>query len=58
MAILREVIERKEIAEISSIPTDVQIADSLTKKDLRSLGSYQSLKNHLYLFSFAEHILH
>ena len=32
MAILREMIERKEIAEISWLPTDVQIADSLTKK--------------------------
>ena len=33
MAILREMIKRKESAEISWIPTDVQIADSLTKKE-------------------------
>ena len=36
MAILTEMIERKEIAEISWIPTDVQIADSLTKKGVLS----------------------
>ena len=36
MAILREMIKKKEIAEISWIPTDVQIADSLTKKDVPS----------------------
>ena len=36
MAILREMSERKEIAEISWIPTDVQIADSLTKKGVPS----------------------
>ena len=48
MAILREMIKGREIAEISWIPTDVQIADSLTKKGVPSLDSYQSLKNHLY----------
>lgn len=36
MAILREMIDRKEIAEISWISTDVQIADSLTKKGVPS----------------------
>ena len=36
MAILREMIARKVIAEISWIPTDVQIADSLTKKGVPS----------------------
>ena len=48
IAISREMIERKEIAEISWIATDVKIADSLTKKGVPSLGSYQGLKNHLY----------
>ena len=32
IAIMREMVKKKEIAEISWIPTDVQIADSLTKK--------------------------
>ena len=32
MAILREMLERKGIAEISWVPTNTQIADSLTKK--------------------------
>ena len=36
MAILREMIERKEIVESSWIPKDVQIADSLTKKGMSS----------------------
>ena len=36
MAILREMNERKEIADLSWIPTDVQIADSLTKKGVPS----------------------
>ena len=36
MAILREMIERKEIAETYWIPTDVQIADFLTKKGVPS----------------------
>ena len=36
MAILREMITRKEIAEISWIPTDIQIVDSLTKKGVSS----------------------
>ena len=36
MAILREIIERKEIAEISWIPTYVQIGNSLTKKGVPS----------------------
>ena len=36
MAILREMIERHEIAEISWIPINVQIADSLTEKRVRS----------------------
>ena len=51
MAILREMIKRKDITETSCIPTDVQIENSLTKKEcphLGSLGSNQSLKNHLY----------
>ena len=36
MAILREMIERQEIAEISWMPINVQIADSLTEKRVRS----------------------
>ena len=36
MAILREMIKRKEIAEISWIPTDVQTTDHLTKKGVLS----------------------
>ena len=32
MAILREMVNRKEIADISWISNDVQIEDSLTKK--------------------------
>ena len=36
MAILREMLERKEITEISWVPTDTQIADSLTKKGVPS----------------------
>ena len=36
LAILREMLNRKEIAEVSWIPTDKQIADSLTKKGVPS----------------------
>ena len=36
MAIFREMITRKEIAEISWLTTDIQIADSLTKKEVPS----------------------
>ena len=36
MAILRERHEGKEIAKISWVPTDTQIADSLTKKGVPS----------------------
>ena len=36
MAILREMLERKEIAEISWVPTNTQIADSLPKKGVPS----------------------
>lgn len=36
MAILREMLDRKEIAEFSWTPTDEQIADSLTKKGVPS----------------------
>ena len=36
MAILREMIDRKEIERISWIPTDTQIADALTKKGVPS----------------------
>ena len=36
MAILKEMIDRKEIAEISWIPIDAKIADSLTKKGIPS----------------------
>lgn len=36
MAILREMLDRKEIAEFSWIPTDEQVADSLTKKGVPS----------------------
>ena len=41
MAILREMVERGEIAEISWIPTDKQIADSLTKKGVPSFKILQ-----------------
>ena len=36
MAILREMIDRKEISKIYWIPTDAQIADSLTKRGVPS----------------------
>ena len=36
MGILREMIKKKEIAEISWSPNDVQIVDSLTKKGVPS----------------------
>ena len=36
MAILREMMDRKEIAEITRILTDEQVADSLTKKGVPS----------------------
>ena len=36
MAILREMMDRKEIAEITWIPTDEQVTDSLTKKGVPS----------------------
>ena len=36
MDVLREMLERKEIAEISWVPTNTQIADSLTKKGVPS----------------------
>ena len=36
MTILREMIDRGEIAEITWIPTDRQIADALTKKRVPS----------------------
>ena len=36
MAVLREMLERKEITEISWVPTNTQIADSLTKKGVPS----------------------
>ena len=36
MAILREMVDRKEIVEITWIPTDEQVADSLTKKGVPS----------------------
>ena len=41
MAILREMVDRGEIAEISWIPTDKQIADSLTKKGVPSFKILQ-----------------
>ena len=47
MAILREMHEGKEIAEISWLPTNTQIADSLTKKGVLSfkiLGFMSELK--------------
>ena len=47
MAILREMIDRGEIAEIGWIPTDRQIADTLTKKGVSSfkiLGFTSKLK--------------
>ena len=36
MAVLREMLERKEITEISWVPTDTIIANSLTKKGVPS----------------------
>ena len=36
MAVLREMLERKELTEISWVPTDTQIADSVTKKGMPS----------------------
>ena len=36
IVILRQIIKRKEIAEISWVPTDVKIVDSLTKKGVPS----------------------
>ena len=36
MAILREMIDKGEIAEITWIPTDRQITDALTKKGVTS----------------------
>ena len=45
--ILREMLETKEITEISWVPTDTQIADSLTKKGVPSfkiLGFMSELK--------------
>ena len=36
MAILREMMDREDISELSWIPTDEQIADSLTKKGVPS----------------------
>ena len=36
MAILREMLNKKELENIVWIPTDVQIADSLTKKGVPS----------------------
>ena len=41
MAVLREMVDRGEIAEISWIPTDKQIADSLTKKGVPSFKILQ-----------------
>ena len=52
MAILREMHEGKEIAEISWVPTNTQIADSLTKKKCLHLRSWGSCLT--FLFSFAE----
>ena len=63
MAILREMHEGKEIAEISWVPTNTKIADSMTKKGVPSfkiLGSCLSWKNSLFnnatlsYFLFAE----
>ena len=36
MAILREMLDRKEITDISWVPADVQVADALTKKGVPS----------------------
>ena len=36
MAILREIMKRKKITEIFWISTDVQVADTLTKKGVPS----------------------
>ena len=36
IAILRDMLEGKEIAEISWLPTNIQIAHSLTKKGMPS----------------------
>ena len=36
MAVLRVMLESKEITEISWVPTDTQIADFLTKKGVPS----------------------
>ena len=47
IAILREMLERKEIAEISWVPTNTQIAHSLTKKGVplfKILGFISDLK--------------
>ena len=41
MAILSEMVDRGEIAEISWIPTDKQIEDSLTKKGVPSFKILQ-----------------
>lgn len=49
-AILREMLERKEIAEISWVPTNTQIADSLTKKGVPSFKILGFISE-LYLFS-------
>ena len=47
MAVLREMIDRGEMAEIAWIPTDRQIADAVTKKGIPSfkiLGFTSELK--------------
>ena len=36
MAILREMLNKKELSSISWIPTEVQVADALTKKGVPS----------------------
>ena len=41
MVIFREMVDRGEIAEISWIPTDKQIADGLTKKGVPSFKNFQ-----------------
>ena len=41
MAILREMVDRGEIAGISWIPTDKKIADGLTKKGVPSFKILQ-----------------
>ena len=51
MAVLREMHEGKEIAEISWVSTNTQIADSLTRKEclhLRSWGSCLSRKSPVF----------